>query len=193
MIENKELSKVALYCRVSTVEQETFNQEARLIEYAISKNYNYEIFREVESTRKTRPVKQELLTQLRKKKFDAIIIYKLDRYARSSAELILEVKELTDRGISFISLTDNLDFSTASGKLHFQILSAFAEFERELIRERTIEGLRRTRAQGKVLGRPKGSKDKKQRPKGGYFLREAQKRKRTLESLGITENVRNHL
>jgi len=178
---------------VSTTDQDTYNQESRLIEYAKSKNLDYDIFREVESTRKTRPVKQDLLNRLRNKDYDAIIVYKLDRYARSSAELILEVKELVEKGVSFISITDNLDFSTASGKLHFQILSAFAEFERELIRERTIEGLRRTKSQGKVLGRPKGSKDKKPRPKSGYYLREAHKRQQVEEKSGLHKNIRRYL
>jgi DNA invertase Pin-like site-specific DNA recombinase len=73
----------------------------------------------------------------------------------------LDTKELLDKGIGFISLSDNIDFSTASGKFHFLILSAFAEFERELIRERTIEGLRRAKLKGKHAGRPKGSKEKK--------------------------------
>jgi putative DNA-invertase from lambdoid prophage Rac len=186
-------SKVALYCRVSTTDQDTYNQESRLVEYARGKNLDYDIFREVESTRKTRPVKQELLNRLRKKDYDAIIVYKLDRYARSSAELILEVKELIEKGVSFISISDNLDFSTASGKLHFQILSAFAEFERELIRERTIEGLRRTKQQGKVLGRPKGSKDKKPRPTSGYIIREARKRQKNDMNTGLYHNIKQYI
>ena len=73
-------------------------------------------------------------------------------------------------------MSDNLDFTTASGKLQFQILSAFAEFERSLISERTKEGLRRAKLQGKQLGRPKGSKDKKVRKKSGYYVREINKR-----------------
>ena len=72
--------------------------------------------------------------------------------------------------IEFISIFDNLDFGTTSGKLHFQILSAFAEFERELIRERTIEGLKRSRAQGKKPGRPQGRKDSKPRKKIRLYL-----------------------
>lgn len=186
-------SKIALYCRVSTTEQANINQEIRLIEYAKLKGLDYDIFREVESTRKTRPVKQDLLQRLRRKEYSAIVVYKLDRYARSTAELILEIKELNDKGVAFISLSDNLDFSTASGKLHFQILSAFAEFERELIRERTIEGLRRTKIQGTVLGRPKGSKDSKPRPKSGYIIREAEKRKRSDEANGVFNQVKNYI
>jgi putative DNA-invertase from lambdoid prophage Rac len=185
--------KVALYCRVSTTEQDNINQELRLCEYAKSNGLEYDIFREVESTRKARPVKQDLLHRLRQKEYLAIVVYKLDRYARSTAELILEIKELNDKGVAFISLSDNLDFSTASGKLHFQILSAFAEFERELIRERTIEGLKRTKVQGTVLGRPKGSKDSKPRPKSGYIIREAEKRKRIDETKGVFKHLKNYI
>ena len=185
--------KVAIYCRVSTTEQCNTNQEIRLIEYCNQRNWAYEVFTEVESSRKTRPVKQELLTMLRNKYYDAIVVYKLDRYARSSAELILEVKELLDKGIAFVSISDNLDFSTATGKLHFQILSAFAEFERELIRERTIEGLKRTKMHGVTLGRPKGSKDKKPRPKSGYIIREAHKRKAKDSEQGIHKEIKNYI
>ena len=191
-MENKAY-KVALYCRVSTSEQNNNNQEIRLIEYCKVKGWLFDVYREVESSRKTRPIKQELLTKLRNKEYNAIIVYKLDRYARSSAELILEIKELLDKGISFISISDNLDFSTATGKLHFQILSAFAEFERELIRERTIEGLRRTKIQGTTLGRPKGSKDKKNRPKSGYILREAKKRKKADENKNIFIPIKSYI
>ena len=91
----------------------------------------------------------------------------------------MEAKELIDKGVGFISLSDNLDFTTASGKLHFQILSAFAEFERALISERTKEGLKRAKSQGKQLGRPKGAKDKKKRSKSGYYVREMQKKQNT--------------
>jgi len=187
------ISKVAIYCRVSTTEQNNVNQELRLVEYCKQKNWTYDIFKEVESTRKTRPVKQSLITMLRKKEYDAIVVFKLDRYARSSAELILEIKELLDKGVAFISISENLDFSTAAGKLHFQILSAFAEFERELIRERTIEGLKRTKLQGTKLGRPKGSKDTKPRPKSGYIIREASKRQATDVSKGIHKEIKSYI
>ncbi len=191
-MENK-VTKIALYCRVSTNNQDTMNQELRLIEFAKVKGLEYDMYNEVESTRKTRPVKQELLQKLRNGEYAAIVVFKLDRYARSSSELILEVKELVEKGIAFISISDNLDFSTASGKLHFQILCAFAEFERELIRERTLEGLRRTKLQGTHLGRPKGSKDSKARPKSGYIIREAEKKKAADSKKGINKNLKNYL
>lgn len=187
------IKKVALYCRVSTHEQTTENQKIRLVEYAKSKGYEYGLFEEVESSRKTRPVKQELLLQLRNRKYDGVIVFKLDRWARSSTELILDTKELIDKGIAFISISDNLDFSTASGKLHFQILSAFAEFERELIRERTIEGLRRAKQQGKIAGRPKGKKDSSPRRKSGYILRHARERKAIDEKGGKYQSIETYL
>ena len=161
------MKHIALYLRVSTSEQTVENQRIRLIEYAERNNCTFDTYEEIESTRRSRPVKQALLKKLRNNEYDAVIVFKLDRWARSSTELILDTKELIDKGIGFISISDNLDFSTAAGKLHFQILSAFAEFERELIRERTIEGLKRAKLQGKKVGRPKGSKDTKKRKKSG--------------------------
>lgn len=185
--------KVALYCRVSNgATQTTENQKLRLVQYANDKNLNYDLFEETESSRKTRPVKQKLLEKLRKKEYSSVIIFKLDRWARSSTELILDTKELIDKGIGFISLSDNLDFSTASGKLHFQILCAFAEFERELIRERTREGLNRAKHEGTKLGRPKGTKDKTKRKKSGYYLREIKKRQALDENNGVFKEVKEY-
>jgi len=165
------MKTIAIYARVSTKEQTTDNQVIRLIEYAKVRGFSYEVFTETESTRKTRPIKKLVLDLLRKGIFDGVMVYKLDRWARSSRELLLEIEELIQKGIEFHSYSENLDFTSASGKLHFSILSAFAEFERELIRERTLEGLHRAKQQGKRLGRPKGAKDKKQRRTGGYYKR----------------------
>ena len=176
--------KIAIYTRVSTQDQTVENQILRLIEYVLSKDWTYEIFSEVMSTRETRPVKAELLSKLRNKDYDGVIVYKLDRWARSSTELILEINELIQKGISFYSFSENLDFSTATGKLHFQILSAFAEFERSLISERTKEGIYRERNSGKTLGRPFGTKDKSKRRKSGYLLRMAGERQKVDQAKG---------
>ena len=185
--------KVALYARVSTHTQTNDNQIIRLVTHAKNMGWEFELFEEIESSRKTRPVKAEMLRRLRAKEFDAVVVFKLDRFARSTTELIFDIKELLDKQIVFISLSDNLDFTTASGKLHFQILAAFAEFERELIRERTIEGITRAKHQGKALGRPKGKKDSKKRRSGGYILREAQKRKSVDESKGLHREIQHYL
>ena len=191
-MENK---KYALYCRVSMGGgvQTNENQTIRLTQYAIDKSLSFDLFEEVESSRKTRPVKQDLLAKLRSGVYCGVIVYRIDRWARSSTELILDIKELIDKGIEFISISDNLDFTTASGKLHFEILCAFASFERDIIRERTIEGLRRAKLQGKVAGRPIGSKDKSPRKKSGYILRNALKNKSVDEAKGIHRSVEFYL
>lgn len=166
--------KFAIYCRVSTRDQHPENQRIELEEYAKRMQYEYEIFQETESTRNTRPIKQDLLRRLRLKEFDGVLVWKLDRWARSISELILESQSLfIKRNITFVSLKDNIDLSTSSGRLIYHIFSALAEFEREVIRERTLLGLERARKEGKVLGRPSGSKDKKKRRKAGYLLRYA--------------------
>ncbi len=163
--------KYCIYCRVSNFGQNNINQRQVLEDYAESKGWDYDCLEEKESTRKTRPIKAELLQQLRNGHYDGVIIYRLDRWARSSRELLLEIDELVKKGIDFISVSDNLDFSTAQGRLHFQILSAFSEFERALISERTKIALARI-GKTKKLGRPTGAKDKKKRKNDGYILRE---------------------
>lgn len=147
--------KFALYARVSTDEQNTEQQVSRLVDYAKARGFEYEVFEEQESTRKTRPIKQDVLKRLRAREFAGVIVWKLDRWARSSTELVLEIQELHDVGLQFISITDGIDLSSAVGRLQLQILSAFAQFERDLISERTKEGLARARRRGKILGRPR--------------------------------------
>lgn len=147
--------KVAIYCRVSRGDLNPENQKRQLIEYAVLKGWSYEIFEETESTRKTRPIKEGILQAIRQGKFDGILIYKLDRWARSLQELIMNVTEITNRGKQFIVLTQPFDTTSSAGMLMMQILGAFAEFEREIIRERTMAGLDRARSQGKKLGRPR--------------------------------------
>ncbi len=184
--------KVALYCRVSTREQNTDNQKIILIEYAKSQNWDFDIFEEKESTRKTRPIKYDLLQKLRKKEFDAVCVLKLDRWGRSTIELAGEIQELKEKGIDFISLRDNIDLSTASGQLQFNIISAFAQFERDIIRERTLDGLARAKAEGKKLGRPKGSKDKTPRQKSGYWLKYYNEKKKLNNREAVKRNQMNN-
>jgi len=186
------MNKYALYQRVSTIDQSTDNQKVRLIEYANQHGYDYDIYDEVESTRRTRPVKQALLQKLRNGEYAGCIVYKIDRWARSSTELILEIKELVDKDIAFISISDNLDFSSATGRLHFQILAIFAEFERSLISERTKIALKR-KAASFTLGRPKGSKDKKPRRKSGYILRHAREKQEIDSKKGNHKPIEDYL
>lgn len=146
--------KVAIYCRVSRSDLTAENQKLALVEHCKTKGWEYEVFEETESSRKTRPIKEKVIQLVREGKFDGILIYKLDRWARSLQELIMNVTEITNRGKQFIVLTQPFDTTSSAGMLMMQILGAFAEFEREIIRERTMAGLDRARSQGKKLGRP---------------------------------------
>lgn len=149
--------KVAIYIRVSKRDMNPDNQKLQLVKFAESKGWEFEIFEEKESTRKTRPVKANLIQMLRERKFEGVLIWKLDRWARSLQELMLELDELTSKKIEFVVMTAPIDTTSASGRLFIQILGAFAEFERDLISERTIAGQDRARAEGKRIGRhPKG-------------------------------------
>lgn len=147
--------KTAIYLRVSTTEQNLENQRIPLIEYAKRMGWEYEIFEEKESTRKTRPVQWDLYNRLLKKEFEGLLIYKFDRWARSTKELIEHIERLVEKDIKVVSYTENIDISTSMGKAFLTIISAFAQLERDLIRERTLAGLARARAQGKTLGRPR--------------------------------------
>ncbi len=163
--------KVALYGRVSTKEQNADMQKKALIEYAERHGWKWDYFEEKESTRKTRPVKYKLYGDLLNKLYDAIIVWKIDRWARSTQELSREITTLYGFGVKFISLTDNIDLSSASGVLQFNIISAFAQFERDIISERTKEGLK-----GKVNVGKRGPDDGPRRT-SGYNLRWAGKKR----------------
>ncbi len=163
--------KFAVYVRVSTLDQNLEMQKHELLQYCQRMGWEYELFEEKESTRKTRPVKQFVLNALRRKEFDGGIVWKLDRWARSLQELVMDLEEMNNKNIKFIALRDNIDYSTASGRAFANMLAVFCSFERDLIRERTIAGLERAKAAGVKLGRPKGSKDGKIRRKSGYYMR----------------------
>jgi len=146
--------KVALYVRVSRRDLNPKNQLIQLKKYCEDREWTYDVFEEVESTRKTRPIKQKVLNLLRKGKYGGVVIWKLDRWARSLQELIMDIDEITNKGKEFIVTTSPIDTTNASGRLFMQILGAFAEFEREIISERTKSGLERAKGKGIKLGRP---------------------------------------
>ncbi len=150
-----EKKKFAIYVRVSRTDQVLENQINPLIEYAKRMEWDYEVFTEKESTRKSRPVQWALYNRLLKKEFDGLLFYKLDRWARSLKELVTHMESLHEKGVILVSYMENIDLSTSSGKLMMQVMASFAEFERNIIRERTMAGLDRARAQGKTLGRPR--------------------------------------
>lgn len=137
------------YARVSTQAQDTELQLVALHEAGCSR-----IFDETASgAQRDRPVLAEALSYMREG--DTLVVWKLDRLARSTKQLIDTVEALEAREIGFRSLTEQIDTTSAGGRLIFHLFAALAEFERGLIRERTISGLARARARGKVGGRPK--------------------------------------
>jgi site-specific DNA recombinase len=167
---NENLAKplAAIYVRVSTREQaqEGFSlkaQEENLENYA--KSLGYEIFRIYRDAGKSakdiehRPEMVQLLKDAEEKKFSAIFIYKLDRFSRSLRDLILTVDKLKEWGIDFVSLQDRIETTSASGKLMFHVISAFAEFERNIIGDRTKFGMEKKAKDGGFITKaPRGYK-----------------------------------
>ena len=166
--------KVAIYLRVSTADQTTLNQEIELKEYCGRNNYEiYKIYKDegVSGVKTSRPQLDLMLQDMRNKYFDAVIVWKFDRLGRSTSHLLQVLEELKNKNVRLIATSQSIDTDTPMGKFFFTILSGFAEMEREIIIERIKLGLDRRRKEGKVMGRPKGSKDKKYRNKKGYYLR----------------------
>jgi DNA invertase Pin-like site-specific DNA recombinase len=109
----------------------------------------------VSGSKDSRPHLNRLMTDAKQRHFDAVLVWKLDRFARSLKHLVNALAEFEALGVAFISLKDNLDLTTPSGRLMFQIIGAMAEFERSLIQERVRAGLRNARSKGRKLGRPR--------------------------------------
>ena len=105
----------------------------------------------VSGSKETRPALTRLMADACQRRFDAVLVWKVDRFGRSLKHLVNALAELGALGVAFVSLRDNLDLSTPSGRLMFQIIGAMAEFERALIQERVRAGLRNARAKGKRL------------------------------------------
>jgi DNA invertase Pin-like site-specific DNA recombinase len=155
----RSIARVALYARVSTLNnQDPEMQLAELREYAGRRGW--EIVEEftdqgVSGCKESRPALNQLMSDACRRRFDAILVWKIDRFGRSLKHLVNSLAELAALGVDFINLRDNLDLSTPSGRLMFQIIGAMAEFERALIQERVRAGIRNARAKGKRLGRPR--------------------------------------
>lgn len=151
--------RVALYARVSTADkgQDPELQLRELREIAsrrgleVSAEY---VDRGVSGSRENRPSLDRLMVDARRRRFDVVMIWKLDRWARSLKFLVNSLADLSALGVAFISLRDNLDLSTPSGRLMFHVIGAMAEFERSLTVERVRAGLAHARSKGKRLGRP---------------------------------------
>jgi len=151
-------TRVALYGRVSTLDkgQDVNLQLNELRDY--SQRRGWKITSEyvdngVSGAKESRPELNRLMADAKRRKFDAIAVWKLDRFGRSLKHLVLTLADLESLGIAFVSLRDGFDLSTPSGRLMFQIIGAMGEFERNLIRERVRAGMAHARSKGRKLGR----------------------------------------
>lgn len=155
--EGGESVKIALYARVSKAgEQNPENQLIALREWAARSGAKVEgEYVDEISSKDTRPQKELVLRKIRLNEIDGVAFYALDRWGRNMTELVLELEEFSKSGKVLMSLKEGLDLSNAAGRLMANVLAAMANFERDRIRERTMLGLARARAQGKVLGRPR--------------------------------------
>src|SRR5207248_5251240 len=149
--------RAAIYARVSTLDQEPENQLQELRRYVEARGWTAVEFvdRGVSGAKDRRPALDQLLTNAKRRRFDVVVCWRLDRLGRNLKHLITLLEDLQVLGISFVSLAEGIDATTPAGKLQMHILAAIAEFERARIAERVKAGLQRARAQGKQLGRPR--------------------------------------
>ncbi|MGA2980147.1 MAG: recombinase family protein [Terriglobales bacterium] len=150
--------RVAIYSRVSTHEQTTAGQLDELRSYC--ERRKWEIVAEftdegVSGSKESRPGLNQLLADAKRRKFDAVLVYRYDRFAHSLRQLVNALCEFDSLGIHFVSLHEGVDTSTPNGRLIFGIFASISEFERELIRSRVRSGIAAARARGKRIGRPR--------------------------------------
>ena len=150
--------RVAIYARVSTKDQSCDLQVRDLRTYCTARKFT--IFREYidegeSGAKNSRPELDKLMADARKRKFDLVVVWRFDRFARSTKHLLLALEEFRSLGIQFISYQENIDTSSPLGQALFTIVAAVAQLERDLIRERVNAGIRHARACGKQLGRPR--------------------------------------
>jgi putative DNA-invertase from lambdoid prophage Rac len=148
--------RAGLYARVSTHDQQTLGLQTKAMS-AYIKDRGWELARQIKdvgSGAKDRPGRESLLKAARRREIDVIVVWRLDRWGRSVADLMTTLRELTDLGVGFVSLTEALDLTTPTGRAMAGLLAVFAEFEREILRERVRAGIAQARHEGRPHGRP---------------------------------------
>lgn len=154
------MMRCALYARVSTTDQTAENQLRELLRYAEARGWSVVsqfVDEGVSGAKQSRPQLDAMLKEAKRRRFDAIAIWSLDRLGRDLKHLIGLLDELHALGVTVVSLREGMDWSTASGRLQAQMLAMIAEFERSRIQERVRAGLQRAKAQGRRLGRPRSN------------------------------------
>jgi DNA invertase Pin-like site-specific DNA recombinase len=151
-----QVKRAAVYLRCSTGLQETEMQEVELREYVTRRGWECRIYRDrgQSGAKESRPALDSLLSDLHKRKIDVLVVWALDRLARSLKQLLSIAEECRSLGVDLVSLKQNVDTTLPAGRLTFQVLGAVAEFEREMLRTRVKAGLENARRNGKRLGRP---------------------------------------
>jgi DNA invertase Pin-like site-specific DNA recombinase len=154
--EATKMLRVGLYARVSTHDQKTLPMQMRTMrEYAARRGWDIAAqVKEVGSGAVERELREKLMTAARRREIDVVLVWRLDRWGRSLADLVVTLKELSELGVGFVSLTEALDLATPAGRAMAGLLSVFAEFEHEILRERIRAGIAEARLKGKHLGRP---------------------------------------
>ncbi|HLX60310.1 MAG TPA: recombinase family protein [Planctomycetota bacterium] len=153
--------RVAIYARVSTSEQNADMQTAELREYAARRGWTLAgefVDTGISGTKASRPELDKLMAAARRRRFDLVLVWRFDRFARSTAHLLAALDEFRGLGVDFVSLHEAVDTTTPLGKMVFTVVAAVAELERTIIVERVKAGVERARAKGKKLGRPQGTK-----------------------------------
>ena len=148
--------RVGLYARVSTHDQQTLPLQIHAMrDFAAKRNWIITVqIKEVGSGAQQRELRATLIAAARRREIDLVLVWRLDRWGRSVAGLVSTLQELQHLGVGFVSLTEALDLTTPAGRAMAGLLAVFAEFEREILRERVHAGLAHARLNGKRLGRP---------------------------------------
>lgn len=151
-----EMFRAALYARVSSNDQQTLPMQIHALrEYATRRDWTIAMqVREVGSGAAKRQARERLIEAARRREIDVVLVWRLDRWGRSVTDLLATLQELRHLGVGFVSLTEALDLTTPAGRAMAGLLAIFAEFEREILGERTRAGLAQARQNGKQLGRP---------------------------------------
>jgi DNA invertase Pin-like site-specific DNA recombinase len=150
-----EAERVALYARVSTHDQQTLPMQLETMRaYAEREGWQIALaVEEVGSGAKTRPRREELLRAGRRREIDVIVVWRLDRWGRSLVDLVSTLQEVTALNVGFVSLSEALDLTTPAGRASAGMLAVFAEFERDILRDRVKAGIAQARKEGRPHGR----------------------------------------
>lgn len=148
--------RAGLYARVSTNDQQTIPLQIRTLrEYAARRGWTVAMqVKEIGSGASARELREEIVEAARRRDIDVVLVWRLDRWGRSVTDLLATLQELEHLGVGFVSLTEALDLTTPAGRAMAGLLAVFAEFERDILRERVRAGLAHARRNGKRLGRP---------------------------------------